>query len=894
MADEAASAAEKAEAAARADAASELIARVADLVEAMEHDASLEWQSYEAAEAADATDAACVAVLEGRAVLEAFVKAARKMGCTVSKGLTELAEDAQLAAAKVVDSRQQSDLRVLPEVGVPAERKQKLDDAREAFEHAAYRKKKYGAEAAPAMEEATDRIAQLVSEATERVVVCAESAQAAETAEAKAVELRAATASAWAAVAVAKTDLEASLIHANDAAALQQQSEELKYAVGKLRELKVEHEDEKQRALDAALTQRRDAMGQAAMAKAEHPLVSYKQPVCITEGEGVRVLESDEKRLLVADLVRAREVVEKDLDVLRAVVYICPTVLRKAERLRRTVSELRQLPHLSALSVEAATALQKEAAAADVDKKHALAEGLANHPKHKTDLEQELQTNFDLASWKEKDGGDFTATLAAVGDYISEYSEWCEDLKEDDLVAARVYTRTVPDVSREFNGAIRLMMKDPGDPPWQHVSMYVHLSNAATELKGAAEDDPLYRGQKNLYGSDPELEPEDPAQYAEGRIVHWPAFTSTFTTRSKSLQHATATGVLFVIEPPFAEKNLGVALNSPLFMGDRNREDEVLLPAGSAFRVLSCEEMGGFRTITLKHLGAWVSDAIYARKEVGMPEAVGKLQQSVQMYREAAAGAEQEKARKMSDMSDLSEAESEGPVGAWTPAVSFASVPNLHSKALKRSGMAQRLSSHFKAEVAADYTPDPPKGWTRNTLKGWSTAGSIAVAKAEADAAAAEVDAPEIQMNTLRVTILVTESADPGGFGGAGTTVFCRVAPGGSSGSNGGGLPAAQETHTIYVPGEYIRSVTWPQQEGKSAGGYMLPVESLAAGTSISIELRRFRVGDARDSVLAAATIDLSESLDCYFKRNFEAREEWYEYGSGVAGRVKAELAWLP
>ena len=298
-AEEAAAAAEAAE---QAAAASELIVQVADVVGAVENDASLEWQSYEATEAADATDAASMAVLEGRAVLEAFIKAAKKMGCTITKGLKELAEDAQLAAAKVLDSRPDRvaggrGLAELPEVSVPAERKEKLDDAREAFEFAAYKKKKAGAdkkagaEAAPAFEEATGRIAQLVSEATERLVICAETAQAAEAAEAKAVTLRDTFASAWTAVAEAKNDIEASLVHANDAAAQQQQSEELKYAVRKLRELKTEHDDLKEAALHAALAERRGAWRQAAEALAEHPMASCKQPVCITEGESIRVQE---------------------------------------------------------------------------------------------------------------------------------------------------------------------------------------------------------------------------------------------------------------------------------------------------------------------------------------------------------------------------------------------------------------------------------------------------------------------------------------------------------------------------------------------------------------------------------------------------------------------------
>jgi DNA-binding ferritin-like protein len=152
--------------------ANELTSEGMGVLEAMEHEATLDWQSYQRTSAAEAAEAACMAVGEGRAVLEAILKAAKRMGCKISHAshqTNELQDD----ATQFLAARQQADEEPgAYDVPAPADRLGPLDEAREAFEYAQYRQKKYGAEAAPAVEEATERVRQIVGEAAERLRDC--------------------------------------------------------------------------------------------------------------------------------------------------------------------------------------------------------------------------------------------------------------------------------------------------------------------------------------------------------------------------------------------------------------------------------------------------------------------------------------------------------------------------------------------------------------------------------------------------------------------------------------------------------------------------------------------------------------------------------------------------
>ena len=64
-------------------------------------------------------------------------------------------------------------------------------------------------------------------------------------------------------------------------------------------------------------------------------------------------------------------------------------------------------------------------------------------------------------------------------------------------------------------------------------------------------------------------------------------------------------------------------------------EDEVLLPPGSTFRVVSVEYEGALRVITLKHMGTWVSDEVYALPDIAMSRRLSKLKVSRLAFNEA-------------------------------------------------------------------------------------------------------------------------------------------------------------------------------------------------------------------------------------------------------------------
>jgi hypothetical protein len=237
----------------------------------------------------------------------------------------------------------------------------------------------------------------------------------------------------------------------------------------------------------------------------------------------------------------------------------------------------------------------------------------------------------------------------------------------DDLVAARIFTRRLPfDVADAVNNASR-QRKEPSQLPDSHRSMFVHLRRACFGLPGARQDERLYRTQRELE--------DKPRDYAEGTIVQWRAFT--VVTRGVSGQQRAGShgegGVLFVLEPPHACDNLGANLTSapngtatlavPVALSaepeqdsaaltadeyafdatdcgdgasangpasaDRGETDptaaasvdQVLLPPGCAFRVLSVEvdeDVGGLHTVRLQHLGAWVSEEVYALPEIAM------------------------------------------------------------------------------------------------------------------------------------------------------------------------------------------------------------------------------------------------------------------------------------
>jgi hypothetical protein len=420
--------------------------------------------------------------------------------------------------------------------------------------------------------------------------------------------------------------------------------------------------------------------------------------------------------------------------------------------------------------------------------------------------------------------------------------------------------------------------------------------------------------------------------------VHWAGFSTTTLNRSKahaitslasaqgSSEGATeSSGVLFVIEPPHAISNLGACLaaSDPPLSVQTAYEDEVLLPAGLAFRVVSYEKEDGLRTIKLRHVGRWVSDNIYALKEIAMTDAVARLQQAIKAYKYTVANVgletgskslpgQEKQDEEMQDQDQQAHQKQPDQTETWTPTVDFSSLPCLTSKVLRRAAVAKRLSSHFPSDLVAD--PD-----------------AIKAAKGVEIPEAAGLD-HEVETTTLRLTILTTESADAvtagfsfgaasaevahsdnASYGHVGAFMSCRVTRGasrsslewalvpsdddGGSGSGGqSGNRDAELPPSIWVPGPYVRSVPWQ---------YLNITQSLKIENTLTaverpratIELLRRRQDEEHYAVYAEATIDFALALANKTSRG-AVWDEWYDLyptgeGAAAVGRVHVEFAWL-
>ncbi len=389
---------------------------------------------------------------------------------------------------------------------------------------------------------------QLVDDAVERLSNALESVAADVNAATKAVDLRAATAAAWALVVTETTNIEAYMAQERTSGheSLELDLKPLQCAVDDLARLKEAHDARQTATLSDALTQRRAVMTQAVQILADRPVIaSTAQHVGMVDQGTVRVLDDREKIQMLEDLGNACVAVQADLEMLRGVPQqLHPAVLSQTQQLDHSVRSLRQLPELTILSHEAAARAKMQAAEAEVDKKHKQAEAIAKPRKHYTDLRVELEANYELETWGScgrewrkdasglllkceksqvcercRDGGNFQQTVAICRYFKEVNGRECKQLEDDDLVAARVYTRTLPEIGRRLNSAVRSHMNQPDEPPEDHLSMYTHLRKAIVELKGAGQYDPLYRGQKRLYGSDPTLDPEDPKQCAAAIFI---------------------------------------------------------------------------------------------------------------------------------------------------------------------------------------------------------------------------------------------------------------------------------------------------------------------------------------------------------------------------------------
>jgi hypothetical protein len=248
-------------------------------------------------------------------------------------------------------------------------------------------------------------------------------------------------------------------------------------------------------------------------------------------------------------------------------------------------------------------------------------------------LGTELRNNFRLSE------ADCSEDFAAVQKFKAAHSDYGR-ATDDDLIAARVYSREHPaPVYKILNQACRQMIEHD-EPPEHCCSTFAHLKCALTEMRGCGADEPLYRGQSHMFGDDATLDdPEDPKQYETGRIVHWRAFTSTSQDEKEARRFAGPAGVLFIIEPRDEVPNLGAILK-PLSMYPG--EEEILLPPGSAFQVLSYEtESDGLRVITLKHAGTWVSEKLFERHPELQQKRAQELRLCIQLSAQAAHRARQ-------------------------------------------------------------------------------------------------------------------------------------------------------------------------------------------------------------------------------------------------------------
>ena len=243
----------------------------------------------------------------------------------------------------------------------------------------------------------------------------------------------------------------------------------------------------------------------------------------------------------------------------------------------------------------------------------------------------------------------------------------------DDLVAVRTYTRSKPHAVNEALDDAVGKMKEPDELLADHSAMYRHLRTAVTALPGAAEAEALYRG----VAGKGELSLRQ-YESAVGGVVNWKGFCWASISREKVAEAARG-GMLVVIEPPHAWPSLGARVikaprgshggsgcqNSMSGLSvvqdvEEDDVDEVLLPSGLAFRVLSVTteedvsvtmeggdseagardgDEGGagagagagggmMNVVRLKHLGDWVKKEFYKNEEVRMADAVGELREA--------------------------------------------------------------------------------------------------------------------------------------------------------------------------------------------------------------------------------------------------------------------------
>eukprot|EP01043_Picozoa_sp_COSAG02_P033161 COSAG02_NODE_2252_length_9361_cov_26.363097_2_plen_1583_part_00 len=175
----------------------------------------------------------------------------------------------------------------------------------------------------------------------------------------------------------------------------------------------------------------------------------------------------------------------------------------------------------------------------------------------------------------------------------------------------------------KLNFAMRVI-HSPNESPSDFQWLSYHLANAVKYVPGAQKLDgrqveTLYRGQAaNAYGgpywsvSEKCRPPKDETCdssctqcYKCGDTVVWNGYTSTSRSRAAAEDFAGNDGVLFEIVG--AREGLGACFATEPPLSAWPDEDEILLPAGATFKVLSHTKKSGERIhVRLEHLGEWL------------------------------------------------------------------------------------------------------------------------------------------------------------------------------------------------------------------------------------------------------------------------------------------------
>lgn len=174
-------------------------------------------------------------------------------------------------------------------------------------------------------------------------------------------------------------------------------------------------------------------------------------------------------------------------------------------------------------------------------------------------------------------------------------------LHDDDLAAARVYTNKTVPIFSQLNAALRTGELPADTPPDRFKCMYYHLKNAVTHLPGVQDwHECFWRGQP-MFFDNPQEGQEDGHSYGIGMTVTWASFTS-ISTDEKIARSFAAGGVLFKMVS--MQPNFGAAFQ-PLSVF--REEEEILIPPGSSFRVLSLEmdKASATKVVTMEHVGLW-------------------------------------------------------------------------------------------------------------------------------------------------------------------------------------------------------------------------------------------------------------------------------------------------